>query len=40
MTDFEPGHEALPRLLGEYGGGVPVTPRRDGRPRVTHVGPP
>ncbi|MEU9361039.1 hypothetical protein AB0D35_23375 [Streptomyces sp. NPDC048301] len=38
MTDFEPGREPLPRLLGEYGGGVPVTPRRDGWPHASHVG--
>ncbi|MFJ9055172.1 PPOX class F420-dependent oxidoreductase [Streptomyces sp. NPDC102409] len=37
MTDFEPGREALLRLLGEYDGGVLVTLKRDGRPQLSNV---
>ncbi|MFI2779923.1 pyridoxamine 5'-phosphate oxidase family protein [Streptomyces sp. ALB3] len=37
MTDFEPGRAALLRILGEYDGGVPVTLKPDGRPRLSNV---
>ncbi|MFC8229751.1 PPOX class F420-dependent oxidoreductase [Streptomyces sp. NPDC057287] len=37
MSDFEPGREALLRLLGERDGGVLVTLKRDGGPQLSNV---
>ncbi|MFI8006376.1 PPOX class F420-dependent oxidoreductase [Streptomyces sp. NPDC086010] len=37
MSDFEPGREALLRLLGEHDGGVLVTIKRDGTPQLSNV---
>ncbi|MFD9497791.1 PPOX class F420-dependent oxidoreductase [Streptomyces sp. NPDC060035] len=37
MTDIEPGHAALLRLVGEHDGGVLVTLKQDGRPQLSNV---